>query len=85
MRKPTKLASLLALLTVTGLFLGYVHAYPLPGPGQEVYVTYYSNAAKTSQVGVRAISHDSACGTWHITWGTTSAYSTVSVTNCPGF
>ena len=45
-------------------------ALPAPGPGQEVYVVYYSTPARTTEVGVRAGSHDQACDSWHINWGT---------------
>jgi hypothetical protein len=58
------------------------YAYPMYGPNQELYVTYYSNAARTNEVGVRAIGHDDNCSTWHVTWGITTPYSRVSVTDC---
>ena len=58
------------------------YAYPIYGPNQELYVTYYSNAARTNEVGVRAIGHDDNCSTWHVTWGITTPYSRVSVTDC---
>lgn len=67
----------------SGLIYGITaYAYPMPGETQEVYVTYYSNAARTNVVGVRGISHGSACDVWHATWGTTTSYSTVTVANC---
>jgi hypothetical protein len=28
------------------------------------------------------MSHDTTCDSWHVTWGTTSAYSRVFVTGC---
>jgi hypothetical protein len=82
MRK-IKLGAVLAVFAIGMLSSTPLQAYPPPGPGQEVYVTYYSNSARTNVVGVRGISHDSSCSTWHITWGVTTAYSTVAVTNCP--
>ena len=81
MRK-IKLGAALAVFSIGFLSPGLLRAYPPPGPGQEVYVTYYSNAARTNVVGVRGIAHDSSCYAWHATWGVTTAYSTVSVTNC---
>jgi hypothetical protein len=81
MRK-IKLVTVLAAFATGILFTANLQAYPAPGPGQETYVTYYSNAAHTSEVGVRAISHDSSCSIYHISWGVTSAYSTVTVANC---
>ena len=72
-----------------GLLLGgmvcalVAHAYPMPGDSQEVYVTYYSNAARTQVVGVLGVSHGSACQAWHATWGNVTAYSRVTVANCP--
>lgn len=60
------------------------HAYPMPGYLEEVYVTYYSDAARTVEVGVRAISHDAACAAWHATWGSQTPYTRVSVVPCPG-
>ncbi len=59
------------------------YAVPMPGDNQEVYVTYYSNAAKTNVVGVHGIAHGSTCDAWHATWGATTSYSTVTVENCP--
>jgi len=81
MRKSKMLLIAGGLLAGAGLAAG-LHAYPMPGPGQETYVVYYSNAAKTQEVGVRAISHDSTCSIWHINWGTTSSYSRVFVSQC---
>lgn len=80
--KVKTLAALTALV-VGAVYAIAVYAYPMPGPGQEVYVTYYSNAARTTEVGVRAISHDSSCAAWHVTWGTTTAYSRVFTVACP--
>jgi len=76
---------IVALGTIAaGLIYAVVaYAYPMPGPGQEVYVVYYSTAARTTEVGVRAISHDSACASWHVSWGPTTAYSRVFTTDCP--
>jgi hypothetical protein len=76
--------SALAVFVVGSIFVGAVHAYPQPGPNQETYVTYYSDAAHTRVIGVRAIAHDSACAPYHITWGSTSSYSTVTVERCSG-
>jgi len=76
--------SALAVFAVGSVFAGAIHAYPAPGPNQETYVTYYSDAARTRVIGVRAIAHDSACAPYHITWGSTSSYSTVSVATCSG-
>ncbi len=70
-------------LLLSGLIYGIAaYAYPMPGENQEVYVTYYSNAAKTNVVGVRGIARGSACELWHTTWGTTTSYSTVTVADC---
>lgn len=68
---------------VAGLVYAVVaYAYPMPGPGQEVYVVYYSTPARTTEVGTRGISHDLDCDTWHITWGSTTPYSRVFVSDC---
>lgn len=68
---------------VAGLVYAVVaYAYPMPGPGEEVYVVYYSSAARTAEVGVRAISHDSACDAWHASWGITTSYTRVFTTSC---
>lgn len=55
-------------------------ALPYPQPGQEMVVTYYGSAAKTTVVGVR--SYHSGCDVHHISWGSTSAYSTISYYGC---
>lgn len=84
MRKSKKSKILLAtglLLAGAGVVAG-LHAYPAPGPGQETYVVYYSDAARTQEVGTRAIAHDSTCSVWHITWGRTTSYSRVFVSRC---
>lgn len=81
MNRSKKIAALGAL--AAGLIYAVVaYAYPMPGPGQEVYVVYYSTSARTTEVGVRAISHDSACDSWHVNWGSTTSYSRVFVTDC---
>ena len=72
-----------ALLAVGAAYAIVAYALPMPGPGQEVYVVYYSNASRTVEVGVRAGSHDSACASWHVNWGVTSPYTRVFVSNCP--
>ncbi|WP_226469772.1 hypothetical protein [Luteimonas panaciterrae] len=59
-------------------------AYPMPGPGQETIVTYYSDAARTNVIGVRNVAKGSQCQIYHLTWGAQSApYSTVEVLDCP--
>ena len=55
-------------------------ALPYPQPGQEMVVTYYSNAAKTTVVGVR--SYHSGCDIYHNSWGTTSQYSSIAYYGC---
>lgn len=55
-------------------------ALPDPQPGQEMVVTYYSSAAKTTVVGVR--SYHSGCDIYHTTWGTTSRYSSIAYYGC---
>ena len=68
---------------VMGLIYAVVaYALPMPGPGQEVYVVYYSTSARTTEVGVRAGSHDTACDSWHVTWGRTTPYSRVFISDC---
>jgi hypothetical protein len=81
MRK-IKVVSTLAALAVATVFATALHAYPAPGDGQETYVTYFSDASHTSEVGVRAIAHSSKCEPYHISWGSTSSFSTVTVGNC---
>jgi len=81
MRK-IKLVSALAAFAVASLFAAVLHAYPEPGPGQETYATYFSDASRATVVGVRSIARSSTCGIYHTTWGTTSAYSTVTVADC---
>jgi hypothetical protein len=83
MNKFKKLA-VVGALVVGAAYAIAAYAYPAPGPGQEVFVTYYSNSARTNEVGVRAISHDSSCDSWHVNWGVTTQYSRVIVTACPG-
>lgn len=58
-------------------------AYPMPGPNQETIVTYYSNAARTTEVGVRFIAKGEYCQIHHVDWGTQTAYSRVQILNCP--
>jgi len=58
-------------------------AYPMPGPGQETIVTYYSDAARTNVIGVKNVARDSQCQIYHVDWGRTSSYSRVEVLNCP--
>jgi hypothetical protein len=77
-----KVVSTLAALAVATVFATALHAYPAPGDGQETYVTYYSNASHTDMVGVRAIAHSSNCGPYHISWGSTSSFSVVTVGSC---
>lgn len=75
------------ILVLGTLMMGLIYAVvayalPMPGPGQEVYVVYYSTAARTTEVGVRAGSHDPVCDAWHVSWGTTTPYSRVFVSDC---
>jgi hypothetical protein len=77
-----KLISALAAFAVASLFAVALHAYPAPGPGQETYVTYYSDASRTTVVGVRTISRSNTCTIYHVSWGNTSSYSRVTVGNC---
>jgi hypothetical protein len=72
-----------ALLAVGAAYAIAAYALPMPGPGQEVYIVYYSNAARIVEVGTRAGTHDEACAAWHVTWGITTPYSRVFVSNCP--
>lgn len=59
-------------------------AYPMPGPGQETIVTFYSDAARTNVIGVRNVAKGFQCEIYHITWGAqSSAYSRVEVLDCP--
>ncbi len=81
MRK-IKVVSALAAFAVAFLFAVALHAYPAPGPGQETYVTYFSDASRTTVVGVRSISRSTTCGIYHIDWGSKTSYSTVTVGNC---
>ena len=55
-------------------------ALPYPQPGQEMVVTYYSTAAKTTVVGVR--SYHTGCSIHHNSWGGTSQYSTIAYYGC---
>lgn len=82
MKKLKRLASSGVLLAGLAYALT-AHAYPMPGYLEEVYVTYYSDASRTVEVGVRAVAHDSACAAWHISWGSQTSYSRVSVVSCP--
>lgn len=77
-----KVWMLSALLAAGAGYALSVYAVPMPGPGQEVYIVYYADASRSSEVGVRAMSHDTTCDSWHVTWGRTSAYSRVFVTDC---
>ena len=81
MRK-TKLVSVLAAFTVAAVFATALHANPQPGPGEETYMTFYSDAAHTTVVGVTLIGTTSPCGIHHVTWGTTSPYHTATVEKC---
>ena len=80
--KKLKKAAAWSALAASLTYAIAAYAYPLYGPNQEVYVTYYSEAARINEVGVRAIGHDYTCSTWHVTWGRTTPYSRVSVTDC---
>ena len=82
--KKFKIVTVCMALVTCMVYAIAAYAYPAPGPGAEVYVTYYSDAARTNIVGVRGISHDSSCSTWHATWGSTTSHSIVTVTPCPG-
>lgn len=78
----TKVVSALAAFAVASLFATALYAYPEPGPDQETYVTYYSDASRTTVIGVHAVAHGSDCEIYHISWGSTSAYSLVTVGDC---
>jgi len=80
----TKLVSALAAFAAASLFATVLYAYPEPGAGQETYVTYFSDASRTTVVGVRSVARGGTCTIYHTTWGTTSSYSTVTVANCGG-
>jgi hypothetical protein len=80
--KKTKKVVALGTLVVGLIYAVVAYALPAPGPGQEVYVVYYSTSARTTEVGVRAGSHDQACDSWHVNWGTTTPYSRVFISNC---
>jgi hypothetical protein len=77
-----KVVSALAVFAVVSIFATALQANPEPGPGQETYVTYYSDASHTTAVGVLLIGTTGPCGIHHITWGVHSSYSTVTVENC---
>ena len=79
-----KVISALAAFAVASLFATVLHAYPDPGAGQETYVTYYSDASRTTVVGVRSVGRGSSCTIHHTSWGSTSSYSTVTVASCGG-
>jgi hypothetical protein len=81
MKRSKKLAFAILMAGVTYAVTAY--AYPMPGDDEEVYVTYYSNAARTTEVGVRFIGKGANCQIHHITWGSQTSYSRVSVEKCP--
>lgn len=80
--KSKKLISALAFAAVATLFTSVIYAYPPPGPNQEIYVTYYSDASHTNAVGVRTVGRDSRCAPYHISWGSTSAYAVTTIASC---
>lgn len=81
--KLRKLWVVFAALLAAAAFSVAIHAYPMPGPDEEVYVMYYWDAARTSVAGQRGIAHGEACYAWHSTWGTTTQYARVFVEKCP--
>lgn len=82
MRKSKRVALSAAVLAGVGMIAGS-QAYPIPAPGYETYVLYYTSAAHTTQVGARAVMQGAGCTSWHISWGVTTAYSQVFTTKCP--
>jgi hypothetical protein len=81
--KKLKTAIAGAVLAVGAAYAIAAYALPLPGPGQEVYIVYYSNAARIVEVGTREGPRDIACQAWHASWGIRTPYSRVFVSDCP--
>jgi hypothetical protein len=77
-----KVVSTLVALAIAGLFSTALHANPEPGPGQETYMTYYSDASFTTVVGVQLIGTTGPCAIHHVSWGTITGYHTVTVGAC---
>ncbi len=80
--KKLKAWAVCSLLSAGAGYAVSVFALPAPGPGQEVYSVYYSDASRTTEVGVRAHYHDYICDSWHIDWGVTSQYRRVVTAGC---
>lgn len=74
----------LGAMAVSLIYAVVAYAYPMPDENHEVYVVYYSDSSFTTEVGVRAVSHDRACDVWHISWGSTTQYSQFFNTQCEG-
>jgi hypothetical protein len=74
--------SALAAFAVAGFFATALHANPQPGPGQETYWTYYSDASHTTIVGFLLLGTTAPCAIHHVTQGTVTPYHTVTVANC---
>ncbi|GEM_PF-2760668 len=77
-----KLALWAALLAGTA-YAVVAHALPWHGPNQELYRVYYVDGTYSQEVGVQAISHGYQCQAWHVSWGVTTRYSRVVVSDCP--
>jgi len=79
-----KLVSTLATFAVAAILATDLQANPQPGPGQETYMTYYSDASLSNVVGVQliGIGIGGSCQVHHTSWGARTPYHTVTVAAC---